>query len=131
MRCALDCGSGLPSQLPAAIVFDRTGDPLEAAAIADEYRDRPDDLLAKGILARDGGHFGAIFPSRPAADRFVQAAQGILATQLSDFALFHRRHTVPPSCIQGDIYLGVWILTPGVLPGRPGVAASAGLRGTG
>ncbi len=73
------CGLGgltVPSSAPAA----RDDDPLAAAPGAD--RDDPAADMAAGILARDGGHFIALFPDAGRADAFVAAAEAMLAERL-------------------------------------------------
>ncbi|SER77567.1 hypothetical protein SAMN05421690_10736 [Nitrosomonas sp. Nm51] len=60
-------------------------DPL--AMVAEPYRDDPVALYKKGILARDGGHFIAVFSSKTAAENFQKEAEQKL-TELLPGVLF-------------------------------------------
>lgn len=56
-------------------------DPLAAAADRDD-RDDPAALYADGILARDGGHFNAVFEDDEDARQFLNAVETTLAERL-------------------------------------------------
>ncbi len=56
-------------------------DPLDAAKDPSD-RDDPATLYGKGILARDGGHFIAVFGEEPAAEEFRRRAEEKLAELL-------------------------------------------------
>lgn len=65
-------GLNLPGSLP--------DDPLANAQ--GDLRDDPSELYSKGILARDGGHFRAVFTDRENADLFCDAADQLLMESL-------------------------------------------------
>jgi hypothetical protein len=71
---------GKPLQWPESVKLDGTGDPLNP--IAPEDRDDPAALYAKGILARDGGHFIAVFEHGQDAEDFLRLAEAQLARLL-------------------------------------------------
>jgi hypothetical protein len=65
-----------------ALDYDVEDDPLEQQEIEEDDKDRPLDLYRHGILARDGGHFTALFANRPDADRFRGEAAELLQEEL-------------------------------------------------
>ncbi|MBI5546897.1 MAG: hypothetical protein HY901_23690 [Deltaproteobacteria bacterium] len=80
-QLAKACGATLPAPI---IYSPRLGcsDPLDALAVPDELQDAPSRLLGDGILARDGGHFRAVFIDADKAENFRRRAQTRLLTRL-------------------------------------------------
>jgi len=68
-----------PSEVALAGMVDDP-DPLQAGDPAD--RDDPRALYARGILARDGGHFIVAFPTEARAEEFRREAEAVLAEYL-------------------------------------------------
>ncbi|MBF0160057.1 MAG: hypothetical protein HQL58_11105 [Magnetococcales bacterium] len=67
------------------IDYDIAGDPLDNAPDAedrDNPRDNPKALYEQGILARDGGHFIAVFSDEDKAKDFLKDAEQVLAEKL-------------------------------------------------
>ena len=75
---AIACGATPVSAdgAPSADAFD----PLQSAEQLE--RDDPAWLLGQGILARDGGHFSAVFASKAGAMEFCTEAENLLAEAL-------------------------------------------------
>ncbi len=74
-----DRGKGL--KWPASVTLATTPvDPL--GKVAEDDRDDPAALYQKGILARDGGHFIAVFEDEPAAEAFRSEVEARLAELL-------------------------------------------------
>ncbi|WP_295447114.1 hypothetical protein [uncultured Thiodictyon sp.] len=69
---------GKPLDWPAGLGEEYPDDPLHATVDPDD----PAALYGKGILARDGGHFIAVFENEPAARDFLHAAEEQLAQRL-------------------------------------------------
>ena len=61
---------------------DAADDPLDRLEIDASDRDDPVALFRRGILARDGGHFIALFDDESAARRFLEQAEARLAERL-------------------------------------------------
>lgn len=74
-------GRGCTLAWPQHLKCDASGDPLSTVQ-AEEDRDDPAALYAKGILARDGGHFIAVFPDEAAVRAFLSDAETMLAELL-------------------------------------------------
>lgn len=75
------------SQLPWPAGIDLQGaadDPLNQAVSDPADRDDPAALYRRGVLARDGGHFIVLFDDKPAAERFLEQAEAILAERLPE-----------------------------------------------
>lgn len=72
---------GKKLEWPANIVPQRPQDPLDATPDSAD-RDDPAALYAKGILARDGGHFIAVFEEEAGAREFLHTAETTLAERL-------------------------------------------------
>lgn len=70
-------GKGKQLTWPQSVKLDGTGDPL--GKVAPEDRDDPVALYRKGILARDGGHFIAVFEHERDARDFLRLAEERLA----------------------------------------------------
>lgn len=74
-----NCGKSL--EWPQHIKLEKSDDdPL--AGVEEPYRDDPVALYKKGILARDGGHFIAVFPTKTAAEEFQKEAEQKLTALL-------------------------------------------------
>ncbi|MCC8994148.1 MAG: hypothetical protein LM550_10780 [Candidatus Contendobacter sp.] len=71
-------GKGLRLNWPPELVHRYANDPLNGT----EDPDDPAALYADGILARDGGHFIAVFASEPEAEAFRRSAEALLAERL-------------------------------------------------
>jgi len=67
-----------PSEVALSVVAD---DPLDQAGDPAD-RDDPRALYARGILARDGGHFIVAFPTEAQAEEFRREAEAVLAEHL-------------------------------------------------
>lgn len=70
-----------PTEAPSPLADD----PL-AAAREDDWTaaDDPAQALAKGVLARDGGHLRIVFPDEPQADAFMAEARRYLTARFPD-----------------------------------------------
>ncbi|MBK8579484.1 MAG: hypothetical protein IPN78_15085 [Candidatus Accumulibacter sp.] len=77
-KLAIDCGS-VPLDGASAPAADTT-DPLQPKDQFD--RDDPRALHRNGILARDGGHFMAIFADEVSAKNFKYAAEALISMNL-------------------------------------------------
>jgi hypothetical protein len=77
-KAAIDCGSASldGANPPAADIAD----PLQPPAAID--RDDPQALYRQGILARDGGHFTAVFVDEARAASFRTAAEALISEKL-------------------------------------------------
>lgn len=75
---ALIKGKGKKLEWPKSIVYQGSEDPLDATADPDD----PTALYADGILARDGGHFIAVFEEEDKAREFLHTAETTLAERL-------------------------------------------------
>lgn len=64
----------LPGMADDPDPLDQAGDPAD--------RDDPRALYARGILARDGGHFIVAFPTEAKAEEFRREAEAVLAEHL-------------------------------------------------
>lgn len=73
--CMPACGASISPGCGAA------DDPL-ADVQPPDARDNPNGQYKQGILARDGGHFQALFADRAAAESFADAAHGELEDRL-------------------------------------------------
>ncbi|MCC6135177.1 MAG: hypothetical protein IT491_07350 [Gammaproteobacteria bacterium] len=71
-------GKGKRLDWPPDLVYPYANDPLNGT----EDPDDPAALYADGILARDGGHFIAVFASEPEAETFQRSAEALLAKRL-------------------------------------------------
>lgn len=78
---ALIKGKGKKLEWPAHIVHQGPQDPLDATPDL-TARDDPAALFADGILARDGGHFIAVFEEEAEANEFLLTAETKLAERL-------------------------------------------------
>lgn len=67
---------------PNGLSLSSVADPLAAVQQATEHRDDPRALFAKGILARDGGRFIAVFSDFSGASAFRCVAEELLAHRL-------------------------------------------------
>lgn len=74
-------GRGKKLEWPAHIVHQGPEDPLGATPDPTD-RDDPAALYADGILARDGGHFIAVFEEETGARKFLHDAETKLAERL-------------------------------------------------
>lgn len=63
----------LEYKLPEGVAAPQN-DPLDHPVVSVAERDDPAELYRKGILARDGGHFIAVFPTHGTAQRFIDSA---------------------------------------------------------
>ena len=68
---------------------DYPDDPLQSTD--PELPDSPGRAYSEGILARDGGHFSALFPNEVNAKRFIEQAEALISTRLPG-VLFDIRH---------------------------------------
>lgn len=74
-------GQGKKLPWPASVeLAGEPDDPLRT--VVKDHRDDPAALYEKGILARDGGHFIAVFEDEPAAEAFRREAEKTLAELL-------------------------------------------------
>ncbi|MFB1490235.1 MULTISPECIES: hypothetical protein [unclassified Thiocapsa] len=80
---------------PAEIGLQSGDDPLDHAATDPDDRDDPAKLYQRGILARDGGHFIVLFDDEPAAKRFLEQAEAVLAERLPGVLYEARIETFP------------------------------------
>jgi hypothetical protein len=71
-------GKALACSWPASMPLASLADPLSES----RDPDNPAGLFAEGILARDGGHFIAVFEDRKAAEDFQRGAEEIVAANL-------------------------------------------------
>lgn len=74
-------GKGKKLEWPAHIVHQGPQDPLNATPDPADHDD-PAALFADGILARDGGHFIAVFEKEEEANQFLLTAETKLAERL-------------------------------------------------
>lgn len=74
----LIAGKGQALEWPEKLVHQYPHDPLNRTADPDD----PSTLFAKGILARDGGHFMAVFTDKEMAQDFLRQAETVLAERL-------------------------------------------------
>jgi len=74
-------GQGKVLHWPPDIQHANPSDPLDGATHPAD-RDEPATLYKKGILARDGGHFIAVFEQREEAEKFLRLAEEKLAERL-------------------------------------------------
>lgn len=74
---------GVPLEWPAGLALGTIDDPLnQRLSPGDDDRDDPPALYKRGILARDGGHFNAVFANEDAAAEFVREAEELLGARL-------------------------------------------------
>lgn len=71
-------GTGCRLAWPPGLGSDTFDDPLHDGADPDA----PAALYAKGVLARDGGHFIAVFPGEAEAEGYLRQAETMLAEKL-------------------------------------------------
>lgn len=74
----LIAGKGQALEWPEKLIHQYPQDPLNHTADPDD----PSALFAKGILARDGGHFMAVFTDKERAQDFLRQAETVLAERL-------------------------------------------------
>ena len=86
-KLALSYQCQRPNEIPKSLSCDIKDDPIAHISISLKnaeilINDDPKSLWEKGILARDGGHFSALFLNNDTAEGFVQAARNLIRKEL-------------------------------------------------
>lgn len=92
---ALIKDKGKKLEWPASIFHQSPEDPLDKTPDP-ANRDNPAALYAKGILARDGGHFIVVFEKEEEAREFLRTAEATLAKRLPGVLYDARIEPFPP-----------------------------------
>lgn len=95
----IDKGAAPVIMLPSYLPSRRLDDPLTACAgLSSEEADDPKALYKKGVLARDGGHFQAVFADEAQAQDFENAAELLIRRHLPGLRFeISRREIRPPT----------------------------------
>jgi hypothetical protein len=106
LRQALSSSSSGPMQgaafppgiiLPSTVPTCDASDPLTACVGSSaEDADNPKALYERGILARDGGHFQALFADEPQAEAFQIAAETLIRRHLPGLRFDVSTREIPP-----------------------------------
>jgi len=87
---AVTCGASLPDDVGSSLenlglARKNSADPLQG-----EDSDDPRTAYELGVLARDGGHFRAVFPAEPKALAFVDQARDLIGRKLPGLPMTDR-----------------------------------------